>query len=154
MGHHYRPAVYADCREVAPKMRVQDAKEVLASSGTTPLQALQESYQVSDITHSIIHDDGDVVGMFGLAVNDSFASPWLLGTDKLIETRREFIPQAQEWVEQMNARYPLLLNFVHKDNTVSKRWLKSLGFEFIKLYEEYGVGCEPFYQFVRIKKHV
>lgn len=154
MGHHYRPARFEECRKVAPKMRAQDIKEVLASNGATPLMALQESYKHSTVTNSIVHEDGDIVGMFGIAVNSAFASPWLLGTDKLIETRNEFIPQAREWVETMNLHYPLLLNFVHKSNTISQRWLKSLGFEFIKLYEEYGVGREPFYQFVRIKKHV
>jgi len=78
----------------------------------------------------------------------------LLGTDKLLDTRKEFIPQAKEWVEEMSSIYPILLNYVHVDNTVSKRWLKSLGFEFIKLEKEYGVGKQPFYQFVRIKKNV
>ena len=154
MGHHYRPARFEDCREIAPLMRKQDAKEVMASSGLNPLRALQESFRISEINNSIIHEDGSVVGMFGLGINMAFASPWLLGTDKLLETRREFIPQAQKWVEEMNDEYPLLLNFVHESNTVSKRWLKSLGFEFIKLHNEYGVGREPFYQFVRMKKHV
>jgi hypothetical protein len=32
--------------------------------------------------------------------------------------------------------------------------LKSLGFQFINLIKEYGVGKEPFYQFVRIKENV
>ena len=154
MGHHYRSARFEDCREIAPLMRSQDADEVMASSGLNPLRALQESYRVSQIMNSVIHEDGSVVGMFGLSINAAFASPWLLGTDKLIETRKEFIPQAKKWVEEMNDEYPLLLNFVHEDNTVSKRWLKSLGFEFIKLHKEYGVGRQPFYQFVRMKKHV
>ena len=154
MGHHYRPARFEDCREVAPLMRSQDADEVMASSGLRPLKALQESYRVSQVMNSVIHEDGSVVGMFGLSVGEVYACPWLLGTDKLIETRREFIPQAKKWVEEMNDEYPLLINFVHADNTVSKRWLKSLGFEFIKLHKEYGVGRQPFYQFVRMKKHV
>ena len=135
-------------------MRQQDAKEVMASNGLNPLRALQESFKVSQINNSIIHEDGSVVGMFGLGVNTAFASPWLLGTDKLIETRKEFIPQARQWVEEANYHYPLLLNFVHADNSVSKRWLKSLGFEFIKLEKEYGIGKEPFYQFVRMRNHV
>ena len=59
-----------------------------------------------------------------------------------------------EWVEKINNDYPLLLNYVHADNTVSKRWLKSLGFQFIDLIKEHGVGREPFYQFVRIKNNV
>lgn len=154
MNLHYRPARFEDCREIAPLMRSQDAKEVFYSNGLNPLRALQESYRVSQICNTVIHKDGSAVGMFGLSINDVFASPWLLGTDKLTEVPKQFIPQAQEWVEDMNDKYPLLINFVHAENTVSKRWLKSLGFEFIKLDKEYGAGKQPFYQFVRMNKHV
>ena len=152
MGHHYRRARFEDCREIAPLMRSQDAKEVMASHGMKPYEALSESYRVSTEMNSIIHEDGSVVGMFGVTNAGSYAIPWMLGTDKVIETRREFIPQAKKWVEETNEKYPLLFNYVHEDNTVSRRWLKSLGFEFIKLEKEYGVGKEPFIQFVRIKK--
>ncbi len=154
MGHHYRKSEFLDCREIAPLMRSQDVTEIGYSNGLTPLKSLQGAYNASEVCNSIIHQDGSVVGMFGVANNGVFGSPWLLGTDKIIETRKEFIPQAQTWVEDMNTIYPLLLNFVHVDNTVSKKWLKSLGFEFIKLDKEYGVGKQPFYQFVRIKKCV
>lgn len=152
--HHYRPSEFLDCREVAPEMRSQDVIEVGYSNGLEPLRALQEAYRVSQVCNSVIHEDGSVVAMFGVSDNGIFASPWLLGTDKLLDTRKEFIPQAKEWVEEMSSIYPILLNYVHVDNTVSKRWLKSLGFEFIKLEKEYGVGKQPFYQFVRIKKNV
>lgn len=154
MTHHYRPARFEDCREMAPNMRSQDAKEVMYSNGLTPLKALQESYRLSQVHNSIIHEDGSVVGMFGVCDSGIIASPWLLGTDKMLETRKEFVPQAIEWVNEMAKLYPILTNFVHVNNTVSLVWLKSLGFEFIKLYEEYGVGKQPFYQFVRITKNV
>ena len=135
-------------------MRSQDAREVLYSSGVGPLDALRASFEASEECNTIVHADGSLVGMFGVADSGIFASPWLLGTDKLIDTRAEFIPQAKEWVKKMNSVYPLLLNYVHTENTVSKRWLKSLGFKFIKLEEEYGVGKQPFYQFVRIPDNV
>jgi hypothetical protein len=154
MTHHYRPARFEDCREIAPLMREQDVKEVMYSHGFNPLKALQESYRLSQVHNSIIHEDGSVVGMFGVADAGAYASPWLLGTDKIIDTRKEFIPQAIEWVNRMSDKYPLMFNFVHEDNTVSIRWLKSLGFEFIKLDKEYGVGKKPFYQFVRIQNNV
>lgn len=151
MPHHYRPSTFQDCRDMAPYMREQDAKEVMASSGATPLQALQASYNASSECSTIIHEDGSIVGMFGVADCGHFASPWLLGTDKLTETKRVMLPVADEWVEGLLDQYPLLLNYVDAENTVSKKWLKSLGFKFIKLIEDYGVGKKPFYQFVRIK---
>lgn len=154
MTHTYRPARFEDCRDLAPRMRSQDAKEVMASNGLTPLRSLQESYRVSQECHTIIHEDGSIVGMFGLAANDIFGSPWLLGSDKLPETKKVMLPVSAKWVEEMNTLHPLLVNYVHAENTVSMKWLKSLGFEFIKLDKEYGVGKQPFYQFVRVKKNV
>ena len=155
MTHYYRKAEWNDCRELYPFMREQDAKEVMASSGLSPLRALQASFNASaPECHTIIHEDGSIVGMFGLSVNHVFASPWLLGSDKLPETKKVMLPVSAEWVERMNTKHPLMLNFVHAENTVSMRWLKSLGFQFINLVKEYGVGKEPFYQFVRIKENV
>jgi hypothetical protein len=136
---------------MASNMRSQDAAEVMASSGATPHEALTLSYEVSSECFTIIHEDGSIVGMFGVADAGHFGSPWLLGTDKLTETKRVMLPVAAKWVEDKLDQYPLLLNYVHADNTVSRRWLKSLGFKFIKLIDEYGVGKEPFYQFVRIR---
>lgn len=155
MTHHYRRSTFADCRDLAPRMRSQDANEVMASSGTTPYEALKQSYNASaPECFTIIHEDGEIVGMFGLSDCGHFASPWLLGSDKLPETKRVMLPVSAEWVEEKNNQYPLLLNYVHADNTVSMKWLKALGFKFIRLDKEYGVGKEPFYQFVRIKENV
>ena len=154
MTHTYRPATFEDCHDLAPRMRSQDAKEVMASNGAKPYEALSESFRVSSECYTIIHEDGEIVGMFGVADAKIFGSPWLLGSDKLPETKRVMLPVSAKWVEEKNDQYPLLLNYVHADNTVSIRWLKSLGFEFIKLDKEYGVGKEPFYQFVRVKKNV
>jgi|TARA_R110002126_G_scaffold62497_6_gene160926 hypothetical protein len=135
---------------MAPNLRKQDANEIMASSGKEPFDALWESYDKSVECFTIIHEDGDVVGMFGVSYCGHFASPWLLGTDKLTETKRVMLPVAAKWVEEKVDQYSLLLNYVDADNTVSMKWLKSLGFKFIKLLD-YGVGQKPFYQFVRIK---
>lgn len=154
MTHTYRPTRIEDCHDLAPRMRSQDAKEVMASHGKDPLEALLESFNVSLECFTIIHEDGEIVGMFGLADCGIFASPWLLGSDKLPETKRVMLPVSARWVEEKNTQHPLLLNFVHADNTVSMKWLKSLGFQFINLIQEFGTGKEPFYQFVRIKSNV
>ena len=154
MTHHYRPSEWQDCRELAPYLREQDKKEILASNGLEPLRALQQAFKVSSECNTIIHEDGSNVGMFGLAGNDVFGSPWLVGSDKLLETKRVMLPVSAKWVEEMNDLHPLMLNYVHAENKVSMKWLKSLGFQFINLVKEYGVGKQPFYQFVRIKENV
>jgi len=151
MTHHYRPSTFQDCRDMAPNLREQDVNEIMASSGSQPFEALWASFDASEECFTIIHEDGDIAGMFGVSYNGHFASPWLLGTDKLTETKRVMLPVAAKWVEEKVDQYSLLLNYVDVDNTVSRKWLKSLGFKFIKLIDDYGVGKKPFYQFVRIK---
>tara|TARA_R110002124_G_scaffold174376_2_gene342030 strand:- start:1424 stop:1903 length:480 start_codon:yes stop_codon:yes gene_type:complete len=150
MTHHHRPSVLGDCDLIAPYMRTQDVKEITYSHGLSPLESLQRSFLSSQECNTIVHADGTVVGMFGIVDSGILASPWLLGTDKLLKTKRVMLPISAKWVEEMNVKYPLLLNYAHVENTVSIKWLKSLGFKFIKLEQEHGVGKQPFYQFVRI----
>lgn len=153
MTPYYRPAEAGDEVILAPKLRKQDAVEVMASAGLEPLAALKASLLVSEERYSIIASDGTIVGMFGVAPtgDKNVGCPWLLGSDRLPEVRKEFLPQSLEWVKGVNKRYPLLINYVDVNNTKAIRWLKYLGFTFISRVEEYGVGRIPFYEFVRIE---
>lgn len=150
---HYRPAEAGDMAVLAPKLRKQDVDEVMASSGLEPLEALTLSFEISEETNSIISDDGEVIGMFGVSKTDDplVGCPWLLASDRLPEVRKKFLPQSYEWVKEVNKRYPLLFNCVDTRNTKAIRWLKYLGFTFVEHIEEFGVGRIPFYAFVRIE---
>lgn len=152
MQPYYRPSEEEDVLRLAPKVRQQDVRELQAAAGYEPLLALHLSYTSSDESHTIIAPDGEVVGMFGVCpTNDPLLGvPWLLASDRLPEVSREFIPQSLDWVNQVNSKYPVLCNYVDKRNTVAIRWLKWLGFEFVRLIEDYGYEQKPFYEFVRI----
>ena len=90
--------------------------------------------------------------MFGVhPIDDLTASPWMLGTDKIPEIARDVMKVSSRWVKEKNKEYPILVNYVHKDNEVSKAWLRRLGFTFIQLIDDYGVGEQPFYEFTRIR---
>ena len=150
---YYRPAVKADVYVLAPKLRDQDKAEVKASSGMNPEEALLYSFEAGGEVNSIIAPDGEVIGMFGVSPtpDPTLGIPWLLASPRLPEVSREFIPQSKEWVIEVNKKYPLLLNYVDKRNTIAIRWLRKLGFTFIAEIEEFGVGQKPFYEFVRIE---
>lgn len=154
---YYRPSVYEDCKVLAPRLRDVDLREVQASSGSNGFQSLAYSYWASYECNTIISDKEDIIGMFGVArATDTQGFPWLLMSDGIYEKgfARQFIPQAQEWVNRMQDETPILNNWVSEDNRVAIRWLKSLGFSFINKIEEFGVGKKPFYEFVRIRKNV
>ena len=147
------PSDMTDCQEIAENMREQDIIELSLANGYAPLQALVLSYTMSHECNTIMYNDKPI-GMFGVVNSGMFSSPWLLGTDELEKIPVPLVREGKKWVEETNAKHPLLINYVHKDNTVAIQWLKHLGFKFIRLYEKHGVGQAPFYQFVRIKECV
>ena len=153
MTPYYRPATLDDAYELAPKLREVDVQEVKDSSGVNALDALLISVTASSEAYSIIANDGEVIGMFGVSptADPDIGVPWLLCSDRLPEVKKEFIPQSAEWVIEVNKKFPVLCNYVAKDNKVAIRWLRHLGFTFTQLIETFGVGKKPFYEFVRIK---
>lgn len=154
---YYRPSDYEDCAVLAPKLRDVDLREIQASSGSSGFQSLAYSYWGSYECNTIISDKEDIIGMFGVAKGFQGVSfPWLLMSDGIYEKgfARQFIPQAQEWVDRMQKDNEIMTNWVSCDNRVAIRWLKSLGFSFINKVDEFGVGKKPFYEFVRIRRNV
>ena len=150
---HYREATEQDVAELSLKMREADAVEIMASNGLTPLQALTQGFIRSE-SLSIIHK-GELIGMFGVAkVGEDIGSPWMLGSDKIPEIKKDLLTQALDWVIKTNKQYPLLVNYVDARNKVAMRWLEYLGFTFVRKIPYHGVGRVPFYEFVRIDQNV
>jgi len=150
---HYRKATEKDVQELSEKMREADAIEVMASNGLTPLEALTQGFELSE-SLAIIHKD-ELIGMFGVAkIGDDIGSPWMLGSDKIPEIKKDLLTQALDWVVETNKQYPLLVNYVDARNKVAIRWLKYLGFNFVRKIPYHGTGRVPFYEFVRIDANV
>lgn len=153
MTVEYRNATLEDVVALSLTMRQGDIDEVAASNGISPYEALLLGYEVSDATS--VFEDGKVVAMYGCAgAGDGIGSPWLLGSDRLAHLKKELLTRPIKWLEEKNKEYPLLVNYVDARNKVAIRWLRFLGFTFIRKIEKYGVGRKPFYEFVRISSHV
>jgi hypothetical protein len=137
-----------DTEIVAEYMRQDDIAEVSASSGLSPLEALTLSVKYSTLAWSI-HINDEPVGMFGVSATSSLAddgSPWLLGTDRILEIYRPFLKQSRAYVQQMLDRHSFLVNYVDERNLVSVRWLKWCGFK-LDDPAPYGVTGAPFHRF-------
>ena len=78
--------------------------------------------------------DGDTpIGMFGVSspsILANIGTPWLLGTDEMLNIRHQFIRESMQYLDHMFALYPRLVNFIHIDNVASLRWLTWMGFDF------------------------
>ena len=149
MGH-LRKANLQDLRYVADNMRDVDKLEALYQTGQEPRQALQLSYMCSNVNMTIADDNDQPIGLCGVV---SGGVIWMVATDKLFENKKyriQLIRKGRKWVEGLLKKYKVLYNFVYAENDSAIKWLKSLGFTFIKYHEEYGIQGKPFYEFLRI----
>lgn len=144
-----RPVQRADVASFASRMRRADIEECWASCRAAPGEALSRSVDVSTLAWAGFYD-GRPLAMFGVAAivnRDGVGVPWMLGTD-LIETAGLTVArQSMVVVRVMSDMYPVLMNYVHDRNTVSKRWLQWLGFT-LGAREPWGQSGEMFRPFV------
>ena len=149
MGY-LRKATLEDLKHVANNMRVLDKIEAYYQSGQEPEKALQFTYVCSNINMAIADDNDKPIGLCGVV---SGGVIWMVATDKLFENKKyriQLIRKGREWVDNLLKSYKVLYNFVYAENTSAIKWLKSLGFTFIKYHEQYGIHGKPFYEFLRI----
>ena len=71
--------------------------------------------------------------IFGVTPVDdqpAIGSPWMLATEDFKITKDWLRMCRDEIYPQMDKTFPILMNYVHKDNQESIRWLRWLGFSF------------------------
>lgn len=142
----------ADIAPIAENMRDADRLEIWLSNHMKPYEALRRSLELSDLAFTIVHDEGPIA-MFGVrcqSVLGGIGIPWLLGTDRIKEVRRQFIYEGRRWLDVLQGDYMVLRNYVHEDNRVSLKWLKSLGFTIMDA-QQAGPERAWFHKFERIK---
>ncbi|MBU4566996.1 MAG: DUF2833 domain-containing protein [Proteobacteria bacterium] len=150
MGY-VREATAQDAFELAPKLRQADLDEIEARSGREPINVLLEGITYSAVPAAVIGDKEEVIALFGVTPTPmaGVGAIWLLGSDGLWTYRWQFLKESRQWVEDLNKAWPVLWNLVYAENELHIKWLKWLGFEFVKLHEKYGVAQKPFWEFIR-----
>lgn len=150
MHSFIRIATKNDVEPVARAMRVRDVEEIRAASGQTPHAALQEALEVSTYAWAVCDDTGPFA-LFGVSpfVGDA-GSPWMLATGRVKFHKRIFIEDAPHYIQLMQDRYPILLNYVDARHIDSLRWLRRMGFRFTGFSPTYGFERRPFFQFSKV----
>jgi hypothetical protein len=144
-----RSAVVRDAFDLAPRLRASDRREVEASHGYRPLEALQIALEESDVSFAAVDADGRVLLLFGVALLTEYdaGSPWMLAAEGFPFHRQgEFLRRSRWIVGTWIAFYHHLVNMVDARNTASIRWLRHLGAK-IGDPVPYGVQQLPFYPF-------
>lgn len=115
---------------IAADMRQADVDEVWASNHHTPLESLMKGWQLSNLSTVVVYDNEPLV-MIGVVKRDMLTGSgvvWMLGANRALKYRKEFLRQTKPVIDEMLTIYPRLCNMVHNKNTDSIRWLKWLGF--------------------------
>jgi hypothetical protein len=111
-------------------MRPEDAAEVLAFGGYSPLAALLDSLRLSDRAYAILFD-GELAGLFGIVPGPFLvgeAVPWLLTGDAIERHPVSFWRASREVVAYWSKRYPVLVQWVDARYARALRWAERLGF--------------------------
>ncbi len=149
MGY-LRKASLKDFKFVVDNMRVMDKIEAMYQTGMSPEDALSFTFMGSEINMAIADDNDQPIGLAGVQKDGCI---WCVATDDLYDNKKyriQLIRQGREWVDNLLGSYKILYNYVYAENTSAIKWLKSLGFTFVNLHEEYGQQKKPFYEFLRI----
>lgn len=148
MGVKFVKPTHELVQAIAMDMREADVNEIWASDHYTPVTGLMESWKTSEYS-SIFMADNEPCLMVGLAVYSTLGGvgiPWLLGSNAMMKHGSQFMRMGPAVIDEMLNICPKLVNYVHKENEVSVRWLKRVGFEFDEAVP-YGVEKELFHRF-------
>lgn len=144
-----RSATLIDCHYVANHIRAEDRAEV-ASLGKTPLDSILQGYIYGDKKWALLIEDEPIAICGTVPITKDIGAIWLLGTDKLFTHKVAFIRRNKELLSAASAGYEMLCNIVDSRNELHIRWLRWLGFSFIRSTTERSVDGTPFYEFAKL----
>lgn len=142
------PATKTHALMMAPNMRAVEVREVMDSSGLTPVRALLLEVERSIVAWSWVID-GEVACMFGIvkpALLDSVAYPWFLTTPLVEQHSRQFARACKTLLPELLAAHPKLTGMVDSRHKLSLRWLQWLG-AWISPPMPWGVAGALFHHF-------
>lgn len=143
-----RDADERDIEFMKYSLREAEVLEIWASDHMSPEEMLTASMKRSSESFTLVHKE-KIVGMLGL-VPDSLiserATVWLLTTNEIYSMWIRFLKISKPIIEGLQAKYPVLYNFVDSRNEQCLRWLRWCG---AKVYppESHGADGMPFNYF-------
>lgn len=147
-----RKATLADMRGLAPRLREEDRSECLAATGLPPELLLPLSLSKDEVWVFVINGTPEaVLGLSPVDRHPYFGLVWMLATPEIFNQRRALLRLTPEVLDMLHSRYPLLGNHVDMRNVTHVRWLKRLGFSFLRVHKEFGVSRTPFIEFARLR---
>lgn len=132
---YWRRSKIEDVGEIAPYVREIERIECRDMSGEEDMAAvLSSAVSMSDPCHTLVADDGSLLGMCGVTpLSPGLGVVWLLPTERCFEgaNRIQFIRLTRRWIAERVCEYPVLCNYIHASNELSVRWLHWAGCQFV-----------------------
>lgn len=147
---HLRLATEKDCIYLADNLREDDYREIQATTGLPALLSLIHGLKKSQVPLVICDKNNKVVAMLGVVPNGLIGSIWMVGTPDLKKISVSFLKNCQGVFKVLKNNFHLLHNYVDARNELHIRWLKWMGFTFIKKHNHYGIEELPFYEFIKL----
>lgn len=124
-------ALLQHCLDLAPSLRAEDAAEVLASHGLSPLDALVASLKLSSRAWTVFWNN-EPLAMLGLTPIDALAgvaSVWLLTSTHVDTVPFSFLRLSKEVTQALLHHWPVLVNAIDARHSRAVAWAKWLGAE-------------------------
>ena len=120
--------------DLAFNLRQVDKYEI-AMMGLDPLNALLAPFRYKRegvITYTVHTHDDKIACMFGVVSsrNPKMGSIWMLASPELEKHWKYFTKRTKNWVNFLLTDYEYVHNIISKENKISIKWLKWLGFSF------------------------
>lgn len=145
MRLHLVPSRPGDVDRIAARLRWADRVEITRATGTDGATALRASFDTSLHAYTVRTEADEPVCMVGVAETPGFPKVgiiWLLGTPLVEDHPLALLRLAPKVLAEWGERFPHgLQNYVDAENSLSRRWLKLLGF--VEL-QEVRVNTYPF----------
>lgn len=150
MRYVLRKATPQDALRIAPLLREKDKLEIEVVAGFTPAAALLSSLEApGEVLFAETVDDHRPILICGVApTHPQAAAIWMLGTPLLEQYALPSVRESLRWIKGWHQTYPLLWNRALESNDLHVRWLKLLGFSFLRRLDLRG---NTFIEFARLR---
>ena len=144
-----RPARPDDGPRLYHDIRIDDIAEIIGL-GEHPRIAIEESLKKAERAYTVTDKEGGVLAIFGVCPTETsgVGCGWMLGTTRLGTISWTFRRHCRDWLPTVMGDYRCLINLVSTSNTLSIRWLKWMGAEWLRAdripgYLEFMIPKQP-----------
>jgi len=139
-----------DVKFLSKNLRKEDIDEIKANSNSNPYHALYTGYKYSHLPLTIMNDENIPVMILGVIPHGkNLGMIWLLSSPEIKNISMPFLRNCRGVLDLFHKSYPVLYNYIDARNTVHVNWLRWLGFNFIKVHQQFGYEKRKFIEFVK-----